>query len=92
MNTKTTDDKGRLVLGSRFANRQVIIEENNESQLTITLAKVVPEREAWLYNNPEALKRVLLGLSQAREGKFATNPPDIDADCAQFPEDECPSN
>ncbi len=48
MITKTLDDKGRLVLGSRFANRQVIIEENNESQIIITLAKVVPECEAWL--------------------------------------------
>ena len=85
--TKTLDDKGRLVLGSRFANRQVIIEEKNESQIIITLAKVVPEREAWLYKNPEALKSVLLGLSQAREGKFAANPPDIDADCAKFPEE-----
>jgi hypothetical protein len=81
MTTKTIDDKGRLALGSRFANRQVIIEENNESQLIITFAKVVPEREAWLYKNPEALKSVLLGLSQAREGKFATSPPDVHADC-----------
>jgi hypothetical protein len=87
MTTKTADDKGRVSLGSRFANRQVIIEVNNESQVTITLAKVVPEREAWLYNNPEALQSVLLGLSQARDGKFSDNPPDIDAVCAQFPEE-----
>ena len=87
MTTKTLDDKGRLLLGSRFANRQVIIEEKNESQFIITLAKVVPEREAWLYNNPEALNSVLQGLSQAREGKFATDPPDIEADGAQFPEE-----
>jgi hypothetical protein len=87
MTTKTIDDKGRLALGSRFANRQVIIEETNESQIIITLAKVVPEREAWLYNNPDALKSVLVGLSEARAGKFATDPPDIDADCAQFPEE-----
>ena len=82
MTTKTIDDKGRLALGSRFANRSVIIEETNESQIIITLAKVVPEREAWLYKNPKAMKSVLQGLSQAREGKFAINPPDIDADCA----------
>lgn len=87
MTTKTIDDKGRLALGSRFANRQVIIEETNESQIIITLAKVVPEREAWLYNNPDALKSVLVGLSEARAGKFSPDPPDIDADCAQFPEE-----
>lgn len=86
MTTKTVDDKGRVALGSRFANRQVIIEETNESQIIITLAKVVPEREAWLYNNPAALESVLRGLSQARDGKFSTNPPDIEADSAQFPE------
>jgi hypothetical protein len=87
MTTKTIDDKGRLALGSRFANRQVIIEETNESQIIITLAKVVPEREAWLYNNPDALKSVLVGLNEARAGKFSSAPPDIDADCAQHPEE-----
>jgi DNA-binding transcriptional regulator/RsmH inhibitor MraZ len=85
MTTKTLDDKGRLVLGSRFANRQVIVEEINDSQIIITMAKVVPEREAWLYKNPEAMEKVLLGLSQARAGKFTAAPPDLDADCADYP-------
>ena len=48
MTTKTTDSKGRLTLGERFANRTVIVEEIDETEVRITLARVVPERELWL--------------------------------------------
>jgi hypothetical protein len=51
MSTKTTDSKGRLTLGERFANRTVIVEEIDETEVRITLARVVPEREMWLHGN-----------------------------------------
>ena len=79
MTTKQVDKQGRLVLGPRFANQTVIIDDSDPTRLVITPAKVVPAHEAWLYNNPEAMKSVLLGLHQAREGMKAENPPDIDA-------------
>ena len=40
----------------------------------------VPEREAWLFRNPEALASVYRGLEQARTGQTDDNPPDLDAD------------
>src|SRR5437870_100318 len=76
---KTTDRKGRVTLGERFANRQVIVEKLNDSEVVIKLARVIPEREAWLYDNPEALAAVRTGLAQAREGKVSKGP-DLDAD------------
>jgi ABC-type nitrate/sulfonate/bicarbonate transport system substrate-binding protein len=72
MITRTADSKGRVVLGKRFANRTVIV-------------KVVPEREAWLYKNPKALKSVLRGLAEARAGHFTAGP-DLEADAALISE------
>jgi hypothetical protein len=37
------------------------------------------EREAWLYENAEALGKVRRGLKQARAKKFAADPPDLHA-------------
>ncbi|MGD2109579.1 MAG: hypothetical protein PVI86_09325 [Phycisphaerae bacterium] len=80
--TKTTDDKGRLVLGRRFANRTVIVEETDPTELRIILARVVPEREAWLFENETAVDRVMEGLRQAAGGEFSATPPNLDADAA----------
>jgi hypothetical protein len=83
LTTKTLDSKGRLVLGSRFANQMVIVDESDQSRIVITPAKVVPEHEAWLYKNEVALKSVLTGIVQAQEDEYAANPPDVDADAAE---------
>ena len=42
---KNTDAKGRVTLGARFANRTVIIQHLSETELLVTLARVVPENE-----------------------------------------------
>jgi hypothetical protein len=68
--SKQVDLKGRLTLGARFAGRMVIIREESESVVTIELARVIPEREAWLYENPRALASVRRGLAQARAGEL----------------------
>lgn len=78
--TKTADNKGRVVLGGRFANRAVIIEELNETEVIIKLARIIPEREVWLYENPEALAAVRAGLAQARAGLYNRQGPDVEAD------------
>jgi hypothetical protein len=82
MTTKTIDSKGRLALGSDFAGRLVIVDDANPDKIIITLARAIPEKEAWLYQNEEALGRVRRGLAQARERRFSKTPPDIDADGA----------
>ena len=74
---KRTDSKGRVALGSHFANRVVIVEHKSDHEVIVRLARVIPEREAWLYENPKALASVRRGLDQARKGKVAKNPPDM---------------
>ncbi|MAX27760.1 MAG: hypothetical protein CMJ19_24970 [Phycisphaeraceae bacterium] len=74
MTTKTADSKGRVTLGERFANRTVIIEDIDETEVRVTLARVIPEREAWLYENDKALTSVRRGLEQARAGQTVKGP------------------
>ena len=80
MISKTTDNKGRVTLGERFANRTVIIEEVDETEVRITMARVIPERELWLHQNPKAKSTVLKGIKQAMTRKFAGKTPKLDAD------------
>jgi hypothetical protein len=75
---RNTDSKGRLTLGEAYANRTVIV-KNRGDELIIQLARVIPEKEAWLYDNPEALTAVRRGLKQARSGRFAKKRPDLNA-------------
>jgi hypothetical protein len=82
MITKTADSKGRISLGKKFANKTFIIEQVGEMEMKLELACVIPERERWLYDNPEAKAAVLRGLRQARERDFSESPPDLDADGA----------
>ena len=79
MVTKQADRKGRVTLGERFANRTVIVKEIDETEVVITLARIMPEREAWLFKNPKARAMVLKGLKQAKAGELA-EAPDLNAD------------
>lgn len=76
---KSTDSKGRVTLGGHFANRAVIVEHRSDDEVIVRLARVIPEREAWLYENPKALASVRRGLDQARKGRVSKNPPDLKA-------------
>jgi hypothetical protein len=71
--TKNTDSKGRLTLGEAFANRTVIVEERG-SEIVLRLARVIPEGEAWLYDNSTALAAVRRGLKQARSRELSDGP------------------
>ena len=79
--TKTTDSKGRVVLGGHFANRAVLVEQLSETEVLVKMARIIPEREAWLYENRTALAAVRKGLAQARAGQLNRGP-DLDADAA----------
>jgi hypothetical protein len=80
MTTKTADSKGRICLGSRFAGQTVIIQEIDPTEVLVTLAQVVPQRELWLHKNPKAKASVLRGLAQAKAGEVADSPPDLEKD------------
>ena len=70
---RMTDRKGRLKLGVAFADRTVIV-EHRADEIIVHLARVIPERETWLYENPTALARVRRGLEQARKRQFTSAP------------------
>lgn len=71
--TRNIDSKGRLTLGEAFANRAVIVEDRGD-EIVLRLARVIPEREAWLYENPTARDAVRRGLNQARRGELSDGP------------------
>ena|SRR5438477_13198233 len=79
--TRNTDAKGRVNLGEHFANRTVIVEDRGEGEVLVRLARVIPEREAWLYENDKALSSVRKGLKQAKGRRFAASKssPDLNA-------------
>ena len=76
---KNTDSKGRVTLGGHFANRAVIVEHRSDDEVIVRLARVIPEREVWLYENPKALASVRRGLDQARKGNVTKKPPNLKA-------------
>jgi hypothetical protein len=77
MITKLADSKGRIVLGSKFANKTVIVEEIDDLEVRIIAAAVVPERELWLHKNEKAMAMVQQGLVHARSRRFSKTPPNL---------------
>ena len=71
--TRNTDSKGRLTLGDAYANRTMLVEQRGD-EIVLRLARVIPESEAWLYENPKALSAVRKGLIQARKGELSAGP------------------
>jgi len=62
---KTIDGKGRLTLGREFAGRTVQVERDDD-RLIVMFCRVVPDREAWLWENQTAKGMVDRGLRQAQ--------------------------
>jgi len=71
--TRQTDAKGRITLGKAFANKTVLVEEM-DGEIRVRIGRVIPEKEAWLYENKRAVASVRRGLSQAERGEFAEGP------------------
>ena len=68
---KVIGANGQISLGKQFAGRQVLVEEREPGVWLIRTAKVVPDNEAWLLNNPKAMA----DLEASMEWALA-NPPD----------------
>ena len=82
MTVKIADSKGRIVLGPQFANKPVIIEKVDDTEVRVIAAEVVPQRELWLHRNNQARDSVHRGLEQAKARKFSRNQPDLDTDAS----------
>lgn len=70
---RQTDAKGRISLGEAFANRTMLV-EHRDDEIILRPARVIPEREAWLYENPKALESVRRGLKQAASKALVKGP------------------
>jgi hypothetical protein len=87
---KTVDEKGRLTLGREFAGRTVQV-ERVEDTVVIRFYRLVPDHEAWLWENETAKGMVDRGLKQAQQGELNDGPADLDAAWAfadSLPEEE----
>ncbi|MBX3410211.1 MAG: hypothetical protein KF859_10040 [Phycisphaeraceae bacterium] len=67
--------KGRVVAGRATAQGHASgrLKERGD-EVVVRAASVVPEREAWLYQNEEALSAVRKGLEQARAWAVVRGP------------------
>jgi hypothetical protein len=63
------DSRGRLTVGAEASHRQFRIMINDEGQILLDPVVVIPEREAWLFRNPEVALSVLRGIEQSKAGK-----------------------
>jgi hypothetical protein len=77
----TADSKERVTLAramrqlrARFGDRKIrfhVFIEQSTGAIVLAPATTVPLREAWLHENPKALKMVRTGIAQAGRGELA---------------------
>jgi hypothetical protein len=69
--TVRPDSKGRIALGS-FAKgvSSFRVEQQPDGKLLLEPYKEIPAREAWLFENPDALVSVKKGLEDAAAGRI----------------------
>jgi hypothetical protein len=71
--TLRLDGKGRVTFGNLAKGVSSFkVRKNEDGSFLMRPMKEVPEREAWLYNNPEALKAVLEGLADLKAGRVVS--------------------
>lgn len=59
------DSAGRINIGKEFSNQLFSIEIQSNGDIVLSPVVVRHAREAWLYDNPTALKSVQEGIAQS---------------------------
>jgi hypothetical protein len=74
----TLDAQNRVTLGKLLSgiSTKLFDARVEDGRIILEPMEAVPEKEAWLYKNPKALKSVIQGLQDAREGKIKAFDPD----------------
>ena len=63
------DDKGRVMLGRDFSGKNYRVSKSANGEILLIPVVVIPERDMWLYKNPQALGMFHQGLAEAAAGK-----------------------
>jgi hypothetical protein len=63
------DSRGRLSIDAITKGKSYRVQINDAGQILLNPVVAIPERELWLYRNPEALASVQQGLQQAEAGE-----------------------
>jgi hypothetical protein len=70
--TVRPDAKGRITLGSLAKGVSSFrVTEDKDGRLLLEPFKEIPAREAWLFENKDALDKVRSGLKDAAEGRVS---------------------
>lgn len=66
------DSRGRLTLGQVASSKSYRVLVNDAGQILLDPVVSIPQRELWLWQNPESKASVQRGIEQsaAREGRY----------------------
>lgn len=64
------DSRGRLSIGAATKGKNYRVMVNDAGQILLDPVVAVPERELWLWQNPEAIASVQQGIQQAASGEL----------------------
>jgi hypothetical protein len=67
---KMVDKQGRLLLGKKYANQPVEVDEFADT-VQVSLVDIIPKRERWLREHPKAAKDLEESIAEARAGNVA---------------------
>ena len=66
---KRPDSAGRITIGKEYSNRLFAVQHLPNGDILLSPVVVRHEREAWLYDNKEAMESVRRGLEQSARGE-----------------------
>lgn len=68
---RKVDSAGRIGIGREFTDKLFAIQPQPNGDILLSPVVVRHEREAWLYDNPEAMEMVKRGLAESAAGEVS---------------------
>ena len=63
------DSAGRIIIGRQYKDKLFAVQPQPNGDILLSPVVIRHEREAWLYENPEAMASVKRGLKQSARGE-----------------------
>jgi hypothetical protein len=83
LTVRQPDSAGRIIIGKQYRGKQFAVQPQPNGDILLSPVVIRHEREAWLYENPEAMASVLRGIGQSARGEGQSL-----GSFAQYAEDE----